>query len=152
MTYSAALTLRLRPSRQLKWLLGVSHTIAGIACWLAPVAWWLSLGLSLAVMASLGHSLYRVSRAWNGVELRPDGTAMVEDRQGRWSGARILGSSFVSPVLTILNLAVAGAWLPRSLVVAPDALPPEEFRRLRVWLRWRGARAEVARADNQADT
>ena len=98
------------------------------------------------------ESAPRLRARWSGVELRPDGTAAVVDRQGRWSEARILGSSFVSPALTILNLTVAGARLPRSLVVAPDALPAAEFRRLRVWLRWRAARAEVARADNQADT
>jgi toxin CptA len=150
--HSATLRLRLRPSRQLAWLLGVGHLAAGIVCCTAPIAWWLSLGLSLGVMASLAFSLHRVVRAWNGVELRPDGTAAVEDRQGRWSEVRILGSSCVSPLLTILNLAVAGARLPRSLVVAPDSLPVEEFRRLRVWLRWRGAHAVVARTDKQADT
>jgi toxin CptA len=146
------LRLRLRPSRQLAWLLGAGHAAAGSVCWVAPIAWWLSLGLSLTVAASLALSLRQVTRGWSGVELRPDGTAAVLDGQGRWSEARILESSFVSPALTILNLAMAEARLPRSLVVAPDALPAEELRRLRVWLRWRAARAEVAQADNQTDT
>jgi toxin CptA len=45
--------------------------------------------------------------------------------------------------LTIINLTVAGARLRRSLVVAPDSLRTDEFRRLRVWLRWRGTPGEV---------
>lgn len=148
----AMLRLRLRPSRQLAWLIGAGHTAAGSLCWVAPIPWWLSLGLSLGVGVSLGFSVHRIVRGWNGLELKPDGTVAVQDWQGRWAEARILGSSFVSPRLTILNLALAGTRLPRSLVVAPDALPAEEFRRLRVWLRWRAALAEVTRADNQADT
>jgi toxin CptA len=123
-----------------------------IVSWVAPIAWWLSLSLSLAVVTSLVFSLRSALGAWTGLELRPDGSAAVEDRQGRWREVRILGSSFVSPVLTILNLAIAGERLRRSLVVAPDALAADEFRRLRVWLRWRRAPAELPPANNHADT
>jgi toxin CptA len=145
--HSAVLRLRLRPSRQLAWLLLAGHAAAVVLSWLAPVAWWVSLGLSLAVVTSLGftvrnQALRSSAGALTALELRPDGSATVEDRQGRRSEVRILGSSFVSPVLTILNLAVAGLRVRRALVVAPDALAAEEFRRLRVWLRWRQAPAD----------
>jgi toxin CptA len=132
------------------------HTAALVLSWVPPIAWWLSLGLSLGVLASLVLSLnYHAWRsaqaALTGLELRPDGSAAVEDRQGRWSEVRIRGSSFVSPALVILNLTVAGARLRRSLVVAPDALTADEFRRMRVWLRWRPAPAGPGAAHNQAD-
>jgi hypothetical protein len=68
-----------------------------IVSWVAPIAWWLSLSLSLAVVRSLVFSLRSALGAWTGLELRPDGSAAVEDRQGRWREVRILGSSFVSP-------------------------------------------------------
>ncbi len=150
--HAAVLRLQLRPSRQLAWLLLAGHAAAVVLSWLAPVAWWLSLGLSMAVATSLGftvrnQALRSAAGALTALELRPDGSAAVEDRQGRRSEVRILGSSFVSPLLTILNLAVTGLRLRRSLVVAPDALAAEEFRRLRVWLRWRRAPA-----DNQTAT
>lgn len=150
--HSAVLRLRLRRSRQLGWLLGAGHTAAIAVSWVAPIAWWLSLGLALAVLTSLMFSLRNALGAWTSLELRPDGSAAVEDREGRWSEVRILGSSFVSPVLTILNLGVAGARLRRSVVLAPDALAADEFRRLRVWLRWRRAPADPTPANNHADT
>jgi toxin CptA len=144
----SALRLRLAPSRRLAWLLGLSHAGAMLLSWVTPLKWWLSLALSLAALGSLRHGLrYHALRsapgALVGLELRPDGSAAVQDRRGRWREARLLGSSFVSPGLTIINLTVAGARLRRSLVVAPDSLSTNEFRRLRVWLRWRGTPGEV---------
>ena len=55
--HAAVLRVRLRPSRQLGWLLGAGHAAALVLSWVAPVAWWLSLTLSLAVVTSLAFSL-----------------------------------------------------------------------------------------------
>ena len=63
----------------------------------------------------------------------------------------VLGSSFVSPLLTVLSLRMLGAGGSRSLVVTPDALGADEFRRLRVWLRWRGARADFGGVQNPGE-
>lgn len=124
--------------------LAVSHAGALLLAWITPLEGWLSLLLSLATLGSLQHALrYHALRsapeALIGLELRPDGSAAVQERVGAWKQARLLGSSCVSPRLTILDLAIAGARLRRSLVVAPDSLQADDFRRLRVWLRWRGA-------------
>jgi len=155
--HAAALSVRVGPSRRLGWLLLSAHAAAVVLSWVPPIAWWLSLGLSIAVLANLPFSLrYHASRralgALTGIELRSDGSAAVENRHGRRSEVRVLGSSFISPFLTILNLAVAGAPLPRSLVVAPDALTADEFRRLRVWLRWRPTPADLDTTHDHADT
>jgi toxin CptA len=144
-----ALRVRLAPSRRLAWLLGVSHAGALLLSWITAVEWWLSLVLSLAALGSLRHALrYQALRsapgALIGLELRPDGSAAVQDQRGCWREARLLRSSFVSPWLTILNLTLAGARLRRSVLVAPDSLQAGEFRRVRVWLRWRAARGDVA--------
>lgn len=49
---------------------------------------------------------------------------------------RLLPGATAHPWLTVMRLAqVGGTWL---MVVAPDSVAPEEFRRLRVWLRWHG--------------
>jgi hypothetical protein len=140
----AVLRLRLGPSARLGWLLGAGHVGVVVLCWITALGWWLSIGLSTAAVVSLAvtlryHALRSAAGALTALELRQDGSVAVQDQQGRWSEARVLGSSFVSPVLTILNLKVAGARLRRSVVVAPDSLPPDDFRRLRVWLRWRRA-------------
>jgi toxin CptA len=145
---SAALRVRLRPSRQLTLLLCAGHAGAAGLSWAAPIPWWLSLVLSSAALASLAfglrlHAWRSAPEAVVGFELRPDGSGAIENRRGRWREVAVLGSSFVSPLLTILNLRVAGARGHRSLVVTPDALGADEFRRLRVWLRWRGAPADA---------
>ena len=44
--------------------------------------------------------------------------------------------AFVAPWLTIVRWRPTGAWWDRTLVVTPDRLSPEDFRRLRVLLRW----------------
>ena len=45
--------------------------------------------------------------------------------------------SFVAPWLVSIRWRPAGTWKDRSLLVAPDMLGVEDFRRLRVLLRWR---------------
>jgi len=56
-------------------------------------------------------------------------------RGGEAFGGRVEDSSFVSPWLTLINLVGDGG-KRRSLVILPDSLDREEFRRLRVRLRW----------------
>ncbi|WP_394807390.1 protein YgfX [Nitrosomonas sp.] len=49
----------------------------------------------------------------------------------------ILGSTFVAPYLTVLNLQPVGKFFTCSVVILPDSIDAEEFRQLRVWLRWK---------------
>lgn len=55
----------------------------------------------------------------------------------------LLGSSFVAPYLTVLELKPLGfqklwqRFSPRSVVILPDGIDKEEFRQLRVLLRWK---------------
>jgi toxin CptA len=46
------------------------------------------------------------------------------------------GGSFVAPWLTIVRWRPQGAYSDRTLLILPDMVDPEEFRRLRVLLRW----------------
>jgi toxin CptA len=48
----------------------------------------------------------------------------------------ISGDSFVTPYLTVLNLKPEGARFAHALVILPDSLEAESFRRLRVRLKW----------------
>ena len=49
---------------------------------------------------------------------------------------RLRDGSFVAPWLAAVRWRPEGAWLDRSLLVAPDMLDAESFRRLRVLLRF----------------
>jgi toxin CptA len=150
--HSADLTLALRPSRRLGWLLGLAHAGAGLLCWTIPMRWWLSLALSMAVAASLVvtlrmHALRSAARAAVGLELHGEGLARVELRNGRRRDLVVDQSSFVSTAMTVLNLRAPRSFRIRSEIVICDTLSPEQFRRLRVWLRWRCRSPVASRAD-----
>ena len=60
----------------------------------------------------------------------------VMTREGEtWSG-KILHDSFVTPALTILNVLPQGAHFSRSIIIFPDSLDKDLYRKLRVWLKW----------------
>jgi len=60
----------------------------------------------------------------------------VVDAAGRlWEG-EVRDGSFVAPWLTVIRWRPAGARFDRTIVVLPDMLARESFRRLRVLLRW----------------
>lgn len=62
---------------------------------------------------------------------------IVTVRSGESMICNILGNTFVAPYLTVLNLKPVGKFFTRSIVILPDGVDAEEFRQLRVWLRWK---------------
>lgn len=73
------------------------------------------------------------------IALRLDADCRCEfqTRSGAFHEADLLGSSFVAPYLAVLNLKPAEGRLVKHLVILSDAVDAEDFRRLRVWLKWR---------------
>lgn len=57
--------------------------------------------------------------------------------------AELQGAATVHPWLTVVRMVVGSRKV--SLALLPDSMPPEDYRRLRVWLRWR---AEFSAAKN----
>jgi toxin CptA len=139
------LSLRLRPSRALTWLLAGAHAMAATALWLAPFAAAWSLAGSVALATYLVWVLRQ--HAWRNaagsvveLELRDDCSVSARSHAGRWTGYQVSGATFVSPLLTVLNLDAQAGWRGRSVLITPDSLDADSFRRLRVWLRWRCGR------------
>jgi toxin CptA len=135
------LHISLRPSRYLAVLLAAAHAAAAVLVLTLDLNVAAKAALELFIAASAYYS------AWRGALLR-SGRSIVSfeiDRQGHlnvrsrlddWQEATLLGTSFVSPALTILNLKIQNRWLARHVVILPDSLPSEDFRQLRVLLRW----------------
>ena len=48
----------------------------------------------------------------------------------------MLGTTYVSSLLTIVNLPQVENEALRHIVLMPDAIDAEDYRRLGVWLRW----------------
>jgi toxin CptA len=86
--------------------------------------------------------LLRGADAITAIELEDDG-GVVHRRDGRKEHARLLASTYVSPCLTLLNLRVARRIPAQHIIIVPDNVEAEAFRRLRVWLRWGAAISDV---------
>ena len=143
-----ALRLDLKPSRLLVCALIVAHVLALAAAWISLTGWERYLAC-VAVLASLGttlaQTLLRGTHQAISLELHEDGHASWRNAKGTWYVARAGSRHFVSGVLAILELESVGPARRKWLLLMSDSVPPEEFRRLRVWLRWRRSPAEAQR-------
>lgn len=136
------LRIALGPSVSLAVWLGSGHLVGLAGFWLAPLTWPLSACASALIAISLAASLRRHAfRSSPGaiIELEVDDQclAVAQLRDGRCLECEVDASSFVSPLLTIVNLRPRLRGSMRAVLVAPDCVQGEAFRRLRVWLRWR---------------
>jgi len=92
------------------------------------------LGIALAGAAAL-RSIAGPARAAR-LALGLDRRLAVTRRDGRVRTGEVLGSSCVGARLTTIVWRPDGARFARALIVVPDAMPAEAFRRLRVVLRY----------------
>jgi toxin CptA len=139
--YTAMLRLTLKPSRLLAIALTVVHICAAATLVPLDLPAWAKAGLALAVAASLAqavlrHALLKGRGCLIAIELREDDRAAVQTRDGTWHDTRVLGTTYVSPLLSVINLRLDGRRFARHMLVVPDNADAEYFRQLRVWLRW----------------
>lgn len=69
--------------------------------------------------------------------LRLTGDGGIECRlagEGNFQKARLQGAAVVHPWLTVFRLNTGRCY---RVVLCPDAIDADDFRRLRVWLRWK---------------
>jgi hypothetical protein len=128
----------LRSSRLLIAALLAGHGLATGCSWVALPA------LAAAIVTSgLAVSLLAAWRAMLGtarvLELRPDGSAMIEER-GERTQTDVLDARAPVWWLATMRLRPAGS-RPFWLVLLPDSTDAESFRRLRVWIAVRGPAA-----------
>jgi toxin CptA len=124
------------------------HVAAGATLVPLDVALGVKLALAVLVAVSLAHALWRHAllrgrRAVTAVEITDNatGAALVD---ASWRDVRILGTSYVTPWLTVLNLAQAQAGRrPRHVLIVADNADAEEFRKVRVLLRWKRPAPDV---------
>ena len=136
------LNIRLKPSGYLTLLLSAAHTIAIGLVLALPLPIGLKLITTLVFCVSLVFYLRRNARlaAPNSIialEIMEDCACAIETRSGKRLDCILLPTSYVSASLTILNLKADGEMLARHVVILPDSINPEDFRKLRVLLRWK---------------
>ena len=109
---------------------------------LAGMPLWLDLIAIAALVANLVFdvrqtALLRAPNAVIALEITSDDRFSIQTRRGEWVECEVLGSTYVTSFLTILNLKVIDSGSNKRAVVLPDSLDAEDFRKLRVWLRWK---------------
>jgi toxin CptA len=145
------LIIRLKRSKRLTATLGLAHFSAIGLLWplMLPVAAKLMGTVILAISLVFYLRYYALLRSPGSVvsiELSEEMAGTLETRCGERISCTLLGSSFVAPYLTVLDwkpLEPQASLMPwrklsaRSVVILPDGIDAEEFRQLRVLLRWK---------------
>lgn len=131
--HQAASILRLRPSRIARAaLLIVFMTALGAIAW-ADLPWYVQIAAATLAAAIALHA-WR-TRTPVALRLHPDGSLEWREAAQDWRAVTLLPGSHVSPWLCVLHCRSDGR--THHLAIYPDSLHPEDYRRLRVWLRWR---------------
>jgi toxin CptA len=142
MPQPARLRIELKPSRQLAVLLGVAHTLTAAAMLLLPIG----LGIRIALLMLIALSLARSARhpavsasphAFAALEVHRDGSVQARRRSGDAFSGRVLGESFVSPLLTVVAMRSDDDERRERIVLLPDSADADALRALRVWLRFK---------------
>ncbi|MEO1765659.1 protein YgfX [Thiobacter aerophilum] len=145
------LSLVIRPAPRLMLLLALLYASAGLCVVVVPLPRPLQLMLLTMLLLAAAHSIWlhglgRHRRAIQRLELDAQGQLYVIDGTGQPQRARVSAASFVTPWLTVLDFATERG--RRTLLIMPERVDAEAYRRLRVWLRW-GWRAEPSNTVDQ---
>ncbi len=112
-----------------------------------PIPSW-AHALGCGVVLSVAWDTFRTiglrsgARAVVAVHLGTDRVLVVRHADGRLVAGHLRSATYVAATLTTLVWRPDGTWRSRAILVLPDMLPPEDFRRLRILLRY--ARSGVA--------
>ena len=142
-------TIAVSPSVRLTVALCAAHLVAAGLLWLVPIP---VLGKGVATLAIAFSLIYFLARdaalhAGNAIvalELKDGGGISFRTRNGTWVDSELSGSSYVSPVLTIVVLQPRGRGRTRRAIILPDSVDARDFRRLRMWMRWKHEGGEPA--------
>jgi hypothetical protein len=133
-----------RPSRRLALAVIGAHLAACLSLGAAAGPGLILLAGSFALAASVSWMMLRGLQGIqaSSMTINADGTCRWIARDGSFEG-RMRGDSTVLPWLVVLRIKVAKERRLRTLVLCGDSTGRDDWRRLRVFLRW-GVRFEGA--------
>jgi len=106
----------LRPSAILAAILLVAHTAAVAVLFLLNLPTWTLVAGAAVLICNLLNA---------------------QSRSGKWSEYEVLNDTFVSAFLSVLRLKDVDGVAIRRIVILRDSIDREDFRQLRVTLRWK---------------
>lgn len=144
--HGATLTLHVSASSRLRLVVASLHVLAASAVLGTDLA----VGFQVVTLAVLAGSLVRSLRPAPPVVLccRPDGVLSVGTGEAGQT-VEICSDTVVLAWLVVLRYRSTAGARPDTVVILGDSLDREEFRRLRIWLKWRAALSD-RKAEAQA--
>ena len=133
----APLSVSIKPSRRLLLIQLTAHVVAAGAVLAATVPSWLAAVLLVLIGASLARQ--RAPLQVVSLVLRGDGRLETVGADGTATEAVVHPHTLVLSFLVVLLYRQEGRL--RSLTLLGDSLDAEDFRQLRLWLRWRSTAA-----------
>lgn len=132
--------MALQPSPRLAILLLLSHALIAIVVCLTAVPPAVRLALLVAILLSLSFYLARdalllLPGSWREISLDLDSVS-VTTRDGSTLSGKITGRTAVTPYFAVLRIRPEGRHFQVSRTIFPDMLRADEFRDLRVCLRF----------------
>jgi toxin CptA len=144
------LSYKLRPSRSLTLLFFLLCALSLVSIWSLPLPVAGLLLMTVAAMCWISYYLLleaNLSMGQSCVAFRLEGQEeiVLVLRNGLHVSGRVSADTLVTPSLVILNVALKKQSGKRSLLILPDTMGVESFRRLRVALKWGDQTDQVAR-------
>lgn len=138
--------LDFKPSLALMLIICTMGLGAGVILILPALVWQIKLLLGFGILAASMHALCRYGLLllpWSCVALNVNShnELTLVLRNGDLLQVQVCHDSVVTPFLTVVNCKGKDArllvrLLAMHLVILPDMLDAEDYRQLRVWLRW----------------
>lgn len=137
--------VNLQPSYLLAAILIASHCMAIIIIWLLALAIANKILVTIVITFSCVYylrqdALLLANNAVIAFELFEKMQSKITTRSGKSIQCLIIPDSFVTSTLTVIIFKLEKPlWLLNfySVVILPDRIEKNEFRRLRIWLRWK---------------
>lgn len=144
------LQVELKPSRRLAALLGAAHGGALLLLTTLPLPLWIIAVIAALLLWSAAHTISRHARrlgahAVTALELADREQLQFRTGDGVWHRGQLLDSSTISLWMVLLNIR-SDRGRPLHVVIPGDGISADDFRHLRVWLRW-GPRPAGEEAD-----
>lgn len=127
--------IKLCRSRLLSVLLFLCHATAAAGVIALPWSWL----MRALLLALIGASTWRTQQPSKilGLRLSARGDLDCQFASGERAAALVLPGSVVFNQLIVLRLQIGDARWADNLALLPDSISFEQFRVLRLWLRWR---------------
>ncbi len=136
-----AIELILRPSRRIVYGLAALHVASAVLVSQLQLSGWSTAGLMAAIAAHGWWFVHRVgtlqaARSVTGISLDRDLRCRLRFRDGDVAHGEVDDTTMVTGSLVVIAVRSPGRWNRRRVVIASDMVVADDFRRLRVALRW----------------